>query len=138
MDDEHQIDCVLLIDDDFVTNFLHENLLSEMQFCKNVKFTEDLEDALQFIENCYLPNENQKSLLILLDLNMPVMSGFEFLDELFSRTEIPIHKVDVIIVSSSIHRIDTERAKNYKILDYIAKPLTPQKLQAALDKKKKS
>ena len=67
---------------------------------------------------------------------MPVMDGFEFLDELNSRTEIPLHKIDVIILSSSLHRIDTERAKKYKILDYLIKPLTTEKLLAALHRKK--
>ena len=42
---------------------------------------------------------------------MPFWDGFEFLDELNSRTELPIHKIDVIILSSSIHRLDTEKSK---------------------------
>lgn len=84
------------------------------------------------MENCFLPKDHPKSLLILLDINMPFWDGFKFLDELNSRTELPIHKIDVIILSSSIHRLDTEKAKEYKILDYIVKPLTPEKLQAAL------
>ena len=58
---------------------------------------------------------------------MPGLDGFDFLDELDSRTTIPIHKIDVIILSSSIHRIDVERAGKYNILDYIEKPLTAGK-----------
>ena len=136
MDDKYQFNCVLLVDDDSTTNFLNKSFLSEIQFCERIESTEDIEEALRFIENCYLPNRDHKSLLIFLDINMPVMDGFEFLDELNSRTEIPIHKVDVIILSSSLHRIDTERAKKYKILDYLIKPLTTEKLLAALHRKK--
>lgn len=135
MNSEYLIDSVLLVDDDPVTNYLNEELLSELQISKDVEVTDDAKEALGFIENCYLPKENPKSLLILLDINMPGWDGFEFLDELNSLTEIPNHQIDVIILSSSIHRIDKEKAENYKVLDYIAKPLTPEKLKAALDMK---
>lgn len=136
MEDEFKIDCILLVDDDFISNYLNEIIISEMQLCNDIEKTENVEEALQFIENCYLPKDNPKSLLILLDINMPFWDGFEFLDELNSRTELPIHKIDVIILSSSIHRLDTERAKEYKIMDYIVKPLTPEKLEAALSRNK--
>lgn len=132
----HQIDCVLLIDDDFITNFLHANLLNKMQFCKNIKATENPEEALKFLETCFADKKGYKSLLILLDINMPGLDGFEFLDHLNSQTAIPIQKIDVIIVSSSIHRVDKERAERYQILDYIAKPLTSDKLKAAIERKK--
>lgn len=136
MDDEYQVDCILLIDDDFVTNFINESLLLEMQICQHIEVTDNVEKALQFIESCYLPNAKQKFLLILLDLNMPVWDGFEFLEELESRTELPVHQIDVIILSSSTHSLDTERAKKFNILDYVSKPLTFEKLTAALAKKK--
>lgn len=137
MDKEYQVDCVLLVDDDAVTNFINEHLLVRMQCCKNVKSTESIEEALQFIEGCYLLREKPKSWLIIMDINMPIMNGFEFLDELNSRTDLPIQKIDVIIHSSSIERIDTEKAKNYNILAYLDKPLTQEKLKAALDGKKR-
>ncbi|WP_017733987.1 response regulator [Nafulsella turpanensis] len=136
LDDENQIDCILLVDDDPITNYLNEAIISEMKLCNDIEKTENVEEALSFIENCYIPKDHPKSLLILLDINMPFWDGFEFLDELNSRTELPIHKIDVIILSSSIHRLDTAKAKEYKILDYIVKPLTPEKLQAALFRNK--
>lgn len=133
---EYQVDCVLLVDDDAVTNFINEHLLVRMQCCKNVKSTESIEEALQFIEDCYQLREKPKSWLIIMDINMPVMNGFEFLDELNSRTDLPIQKIDVIIHSSSIEHIDTEKAKKYNILAHLNKPLTQEKLKAALDRKK--
>lgn len=135
MDKSYQAGCVLLVDDDPITNFINENLLSEIKFCQEIEVAGDVEKALQFIEKCYLPSQEQKSLLILLDLNMPVWDGFEFLEELNNRTNLPFHKIDVVILSSSLLNVDTERAKKYNILDYIAKPLTKEKLMAALKKK---
>ena len=136
MDDEYHIDCVLLIDDDPIANFLHEERLSQMKFCRNIKATESVEEALLFLETCFTENNDYSSLLILLDINMPVMDGFDFLDHLNYQTEIPIHKIDIIVVSSSIHRIDRERAECYPILDYISKPLTSDKLKAAIARKR--
>lgn len=137
MGNNYLIDCVLLIDDDIVTNFINENLLSSISLCHEIVATESVEEALEFIEGCYASKESPKSLLIFLDINMPAWDGFDFLDELNSRSNIPIHKIDVVILSSSIHRIDTERAKRYSILDYIVKPLTLGKLQATLSRKRK-
>ena len=137
MSKEYQVDCVLLVDDDSVTNFINEHLLVKMQCCKNVKSTESIEEALQFIEDCFLLRERPKSWLIIIDINMPIMNGFEFLDELNSRTDLPIQETDVIIHSSSIKGIDTEKAKKYNILAYLNKPLTQEKLKAALDRKKR-
>ena len=138
MENKYQIDCVLLVDDDPVTNFLNEQVLQEMQLCKNIEVTDSVEQALQFITNCYMPEENPNCLLVFMDLNMPGLDGFDFLDELNSRTEIPVHKIDVIILSSSFHRIDIERAENYKILEYMVKPLTAEKVKLALNKKIKN
>lgn len=136
MESDYLVDCVLLIDDDIITSFLNENLLSSIPLFQEIVATESVEEALQFIEDCYDSKGDLKSMLVFLDINMPAWDGFDFLDELTSRTNIPMHKIDIIILSSSIHRIDTERAEKYAILDYIVKPLTHGKLQAVLSRKK--
>lgn len=137
MGNEYQVDYVLLVDDDSVTNFINHHLLAKMQCCKNVKSTESIEEALQFIEDGYLLRENPNAWLIIMDINMPIMNGFEFLDELNSRSDLPIQEIDVIIHSSSINNIDTEKAKKYNILAFLDKPLTQEKLKAALGLRKR-
>ena len=135
MEGIYKFDCFLLVDDDPITNFINERLISGIKLCAKIEIADDAEKALQFILSCYIPEADQKTLLILIDLNMPVWDGFEFLNELESRTELPFDKIDVIILSSSLLRTDTERAKKYRILDYIAKPLTLEKLMASIRKK---
>ena len=128
-------DCVLLVDDDIVTNYLNEVVLDQMQIAGSIEKANNVEDALRFIETCYLPKENPKNLLILLDVNMGGLDGFDFLDDLNSRTDIPLHAIDIIILSSSKHSFDVERAEKYTILDYLEKPLTPEKLYGSLKRR---
>lgn len=135
MNEKYEIDCVLLIDDDEITNFINSEVISEMQISDSIEATNKVETALDFIINCYLSNDVSKSLLIFLDLNMPVLDGFEFLDYLNQQTAIPFDKIDIIILTSSLHKIDQEKALKYSILDYIVKPLTQEKVKRALAKR---
>ncbi|WP_017729717.1 response regulator [Nafulsella turpanensis] len=130
-------DCVLLVDDDPVTNFLNERTLVELGLTHHIQTTESPQEALNFISSCYKAKDDPKYMLIMLDLNMPFWDGFEFLDELQSKMTFSLNKIDIIILSSSSHLTDTERAKNYRILDYLEKPLTAEKLISALSKKLK-
>jgi CheY-like chemotaxis protein len=66
--------------------------------------------------------------VIFLDLNMPVMDGWDFLDE-FRKLPAPV-QVDIYILSSSIDPADTTRAKQYaEVRDFLVKPLTSGKLK---------
>ena len=68
--------------------------------------------------------------MILLDLNMPILDGWQFLDEFI---HLPLKKeISIFIVTSSIDPSDIEMAKNYKMVkSYIMKPITAQKLEEA-------
>lgn len=70
--------------------------------------------------------------VILLDLNMPIMDGWQFLDELI---KIPNMKsIPIYIVSSSVDSRDIDKAKTYKIVNnYIVKPFSVAKIQALLE-----
>ena len=70
-----QIDCVLLVDDDEVTNFVHESLIEEMNITEKVLVAKNGREAIDLIQQEAI--KNMKNLnLILLDINMPVMNGF--------------------------------------------------------------
>lgn len=59
---------------------------------------------------------------------MPVMDGFEFLEHLQKSAELSSTPLKIILLSSSVHELDLAKAKKYPVMDYIQKPLTPEKL----------
>jgi CheY-like chemotaxis protein len=131
-----KIECVLLVDDDFASNYLTEMIIQDMNFTSQVYSVRDGKAALEFMQNHCSPakgnNGYQCPDLILLDINMPVMDGFEFLEEYeklqFNRQE-PIF---IILLTTSTNLRDVEKAKKYKVTGYLEKPLSDEKLKKAL------
>ena len=128
-------DCVLLIDDDEITNFINKDILSNLEISESIETTNNIEDALLYIKTCYLPDKEVKSLFIILDLVMPESDGFDFLDALNFQTGILKNKIDIIILTNSLDAVNKERAEKYNILDYVLKPLTQEKIKQSLQKK---
>ena len=123
---------ILLVDDDAVANFLSESALQEMNLSEQVHISHNGEEALNYIiEHCSKDTSNTGNCpdLIFLDINMPVMDGFEFL-EAFEKTHTT--KVPVFILTSSNNFKDYERAKNFDVAGYLIKPLTEDKIRDVL------
>ncbi|QHT67310.1 response regulator [Rhodocytophaga rosea] len=70
--------------------------------------------------------------LVLLDLNMPIMNGFEFLEAFRQQPPLQQAGVTIIVVSSSLQEEDNRRVANYGVAGFIEKPLTKEKLKAIL------
>jgi CheY-like chemotaxis protein len=117
-----------IIDDDKLSLKLLTILISKNNFCDDIRSFFNAQAALDELKKNCDENKNLPD-AILLDLNMPVMDGWQFLDEfnhLTLKKEIPI-----FIVTSSIDPADIEMAKNYKAVKYyINKPITAEKLAA--------
>ncbi|MEO2064384.1 MAG: response regulator [Christiangramia sp.] len=108
---------IFLVDDQPIANFITKKLLEVEGFEGEVR---DFTDSTEAFE--YLSNEDES--LIFLDLNMPVMSGWDFLEELQKRNI----KHQVIILSSSTSQFDIQKAKLYPdVLQYVVKPMNKQK-----------
>jgi len=119
---------ILLIDDDNATNYLHKYYLEEWSICERVLTAEDGRIALDLINNTTdlfsLPNN-----LILLDINMPVMNGFEFLQE-YERL-CPSKKAASLIVMLTTELSEEYQQRANQILDingFVNKPLTQEEL----------
>ena len=115
---------LLQIDDDPVILFLHNKLLSKYTNSKIEQFKNG-KLVLDYILQNKDPN---KHFMLLLDINMPVMNGWEFMDEI-SNYEL-INDIKVIILTSSADNTDFEKSKTYpKIVNFIQKPLTREKIE---------
>lgn len=117
-----------IIDDDKMSVKLMTILMNKNKFCEDVLPFNNAQFAIDKLKLNCTDNDNLPD-AILLDLNMPVMDGWQFLDEFI---KIPIKKeISIFIITSSIDPSDVEMAKKYSaVKDYIVKPITVQKLNA--------
>lgn len=131
-----KLNCILLVDDDEPTNFLNKMVLEDVDCAETIKVADSGQNALAYLESAEGPNGNPSSPdLIFLDINMPAMNGWEFLER-YSGLERR-HKANVVIVMLTTSLNPDDRTKASGIPDvsgFETKPLTPEKLQSILEK----
>jgi len=123
------VDTVALVDDDEIFRFLTEKIIKLTHLAKQVKFFCNGEEAINFLK----ANSDKPQLLpdlILLDLNMPVMNGWQFIGEFKKIKHRLGKKIPIFVASSSTLRNDIDKIKNIsEVSDYIAKPITAGKFK---------
>ncbi|WMJ75011.1 response regulator [Cytophagaceae bacterium ABcell3] len=123
-----KINTLLLVDDDEINNFLNERLLKGLNIANQIKVAKNGKEALSFILDECIARTNLCPEIILLDQNMPVMDGFEFLEE-FHRLDFENkHDVVIYMLSAASEPADKERMDSLKVNGFIMKPLTKERL----------
>lgn len=126
---------ILLVDDDDTSNLLTTMIINDMDITEEVDVALNGEEALKYIVNkCEQARDGDQANcpgLILLDINMPIMDGFEFLEAYTNKFE-GNSNIPIVMLSSSANRKDFDKAKAFNIAGYIVKPLNEEKLQMAL------
>jgi CheY-like chemotaxis protein len=107
-----KLKCILLVDDDDDCNFFHERLLKKMLCTEQVHIARNGEEALNYITSNII-NKKDNPDLILLDINMPKMNGWEFLDNYKTLDEIEKAKINLIMLTTSINPDDEIKSQNY-------------------------
>lgn len=110
----------IIVDDDPIVTFLQKKLVTKSELDQDPYQFNDGYEALKFLTEEINPNDEY---LIMLDINMPTMSGWEFLEAL---EQIPNkYNCHVVMVTSSIDRKDKLKAANNDlVVDYIEKPVS--------------
>jgi CheY-like chemotaxis protein len=123
---------ILCIDDDIVSQMLSKLILETANIFDNVLEAMNGEEAMKLL-NEIVANGNQKSFpeVILLDLNMPIMGGWEFIEAFSTYYSAFSEKTKIFILSSSINPIDSSKAKLEKLVSgFLPKPLSIQDVLA--------
>jgi CheY-like chemotaxis protein len=112
----HTYFSIILVDDDPINNLINKRLITKL----------DISDTVEE----YLDAEKEK-VLILLDINMPVMNGWDFLN--FYTEKFMDRDDKIVMLSSSIEAQDRQRAFAYDVVDgFLEKPLTLEKMKSIL------
>ena len=123
---------VLCIEDDSVTQFLNKIELEDAKFCEIMDEAWNGQVALDYFENIDKEADALSKVpdLILLDLNMPVMDGWEFLEIFLEKYPEFAKRTKVFVVTSSINPADKERSKTEDaVLGFLAKPLDGEQIE---------
>ena len=131
---EKKIKCVLLIDDDEITNFINENALRRLDVVEEIIVVQSGFEALEFLNEVSEKQQGEPE-LIFLDINMPGMSGWEFLEEYEKLEQDQKGREIIVMLTTSLNPDDKEKAKNIPhINDFHAKPLSLDHLNSILEK----
>jgi CheY-like chemotaxis protein len=121
---------VMLVDDDHITNFINQRLLRKA--AREVVVALNGKEAIQLLRES-LSSAGSPALpdLILLDINMPVMNGFEFLEQY---RQLPVKGIPIAMLTTSSNEKDIARARRFNIFEFIDKPLSDDKIRRIFDK----
>lgn len=118
---------LLLVDDDEIFTFMTKRIIEKTHLAEQIKIFENGKEAIDFLKYAADTPELLPE-IIFLDLSMPVMDGWGFLEEYIQLKPRFGKKITLYIISSSVSPKDHERAKNYSdVSDFIIKPMTKEK-----------
>lgn len=124
-----KIDCVLFVDDNPLTNFLNNKVLTAVSESTKVVTMESAEVLLDFLKReGKFETETAVPNIIFLDINMPRMDGFEFLEHYNNLKSDIVKDILIVFLTTSIRNRDRSKAfDNDFVYDFVAKPLTEEK-----------
>lgn len=123
-----KVSVIMLIDDDEAVNFLNQMIIEGMDCCEEVIVKDSAEDAIDYLKD----KETQKPDIILLDINMPRMNGWEFLEE-YNNSSMDV--VPVCMLTTSVNPIEKDNIDNFdNVIGFETKPLNEQTMERILEK----
>lgn len=127
------IRCILLVDDDPDDNYLHQLVIEDSGLCDEVRTAESGLKALDYLSQPDDPNYRRPD-VILLDINMPGMNGFEFLEQYQQLPDRLKSRFIVLMLTTSLNPADRARASGLsEVRGYHSKPLTTAMIQGIVD-----
>lgn len=128
------LDKILCVDDDPITLMLCKKVVERVEFAKEIVTAKNGLEAIEYFDNLFKERKTNDSIeypaLVLLDLNMPVMDGWEFLESYMLKEYQNIFiSTRFIVLSSSIDPYDINKSKTYPVIGFLSKPITKEMLE---------
>lgn len=129
-----KVELVWLIDDDEINNFLGSTIIKKSGLCDNVITFQEAQDGLDKFGELLNGDKGQLPDLIFLDVNMPIMDGWDFLEEFDKFPSDYGKEISLYMLSSSVFERDIEKAEQFPMVkEFISKPLTIEIIQSIRD-----
>lgn len=123
---------VLIIDNDPIYRTISQRIIEKLDLAETIFVEKNGYTAIQFLSQV-IENNSELPKIIFLDIEMPVMNGWEFMDEYCKFEKSLLTEIEIYIVSSSISQVDKDKANTYsEIKGFISKPLTIETLKNIL------
>lgn len=131
---KNKLSCILLVDDSEPTNFLHKRAINKAECAEKICVAKNGQEALDYLDKCQRGNETTPD-MIFLDINMPIMDGWQFLEE-YRKLDAEFTKdiLLIIMLTTSLNTEDADRAAEKEITEFLNKPLTAEMLEIILKK----
>jgi CheY-like chemotaxis protein len=134
MPDQKSFNRVLIIDDDYTSQYISISLIEDMAITKDIITANNGKEGLDKIQqSCDLSPDKDDHCLILLDINMPIMNGFEFIEHLKKIGKAFLVEDRIIVLTSSTNKHDKTKMQNYGVSRYLEKPISQEKLLPLLE-----
>ena len=129
-----KINSILLIDDNDADNFYNNLIIKKLDCSIKVTTLISGQAALDFFQSKF-DDEHPQPDLVFLDINMPAMNGWEFLDHYLQLNDREKTEVIIVMLSASLNPDDREMAETYSCINgFINKPLSEKSLKSTIDK----
>jgi CheY-like chemotaxis protein len=133
METKYKYRSILLIDDNEMDNFINQKMIGALNITEHIYTHNGARSAIEFLKNVEkISPGNAEALpeVIFLDIDMPLMDGFAFLDEFDKMKEETKQHCKIIMLTSSINPYDINKSKKYDyVKKYIRKPLSEENIK---------
>jgi CheY-like chemotaxis protein len=133
-----KINCILLVEDNPADNYYHEIIIAEAGVCNHIKTALNGLEALAYLRKSTEQNQTESFPhpdIIFLDINMPRMNGFEFLEEYKKLDGSMKSKVVISILTTSLNPEHQIKAMAFKVVnEFLTKPLSEEVLLEIIER----